>query len=63
MELDELDDEAPVSSGNNWSDYESGPYCQHWIYFSNCERVCARCGVHCQDHNSDGASCEEFEDS
>lgn len=29
---------------DEWADYESGPYCQHWQDPSDCDYVCANCG-------------------
>jgi len=52
-----------VSDEDEWDDYETGPFCQHWSCACDCERVCARCGVTCADHDKfDGQSCEEFVD-
>ena len=37
---------------DDWSDYESGPFCQHWSDPSSCEELCAKCGHSCLEHGS-----------
>lgn len=51
---------------DDWSDYESGPFCRHWSEPSECEEKCMKCGHSCQEHGSidnepcthEGCSCE-----
>jgi hypothetical protein len=38
-------------SDDDWSDYESGPFCRHWSDPSYCAHECARCGHECNAHN------------
>jgi hypothetical protein len=44
-------------------DYETGPFCQHWSYAYDCDRVCAKCGRTCARHDDvdDAVACDEFE--
>lgn len=43
--------EDDTNDGNDWEDYDSGPYCRHWSDPSDCEITCANCGHHCQRHS------------
>jgi hypothetical protein len=45
------------------SEYDSGPYCQHWSELTDCEIVCLDCGHSCSDHicdHCDKCSCPMF---
>lgn len=51
---------------NDWSNYESGPYCAHWSEPWDCNETCA-CGHACTAHatwedgcNEDGCGCPRF---
>ncbi len=35
---------------DDWTDYESGPFCRHWSEASDCEEVCQTCGHGCIQH-------------
>ncbi len=38
---------------DDWSDYDSGPYCQHWNELSYCKNICEMCNHYCNDHNNE----------
>ena len=43
-----------------WEPWETGPFCQHWSYAHDCDRVCATCGVTCAHHDDcDGDGCAQ----
>jgi len=45
---------------DDWTEYESGPFCRHWYDPSDCEILCATCGHRCCRHGyGDGCGCEE----
>jgi hypothetical protein len=46
---------------NDWSDYETGPFCRHWGDPSDCDRECKRCGHKCPRHGfgNDNSACME----
>ena len=51
----------------NWEDYESGPFCPHWLEAGECDEKCKcghLCGVHWWDDDcsEDKCPCEKFED-
>lgn len=49
-------------SDEDFEDYDSGPYCQHWSDPSDCDEVCERCGHKCCEHDvwdEDDHACEE----
>jgi hypothetical protein len=54
----------------DWSDYESGPFCQHWGDPSDCDNECQRCKHKCSEHSMtgeflcrvEGCECEGFTD-
>lgn len=43
-------------SEDNWADYDSGPYCQHWSELYSCKDICARCDHYCYDHDEEDNS-------
>ncbi len=43
-ELDENEQE------NDWSEYETGPFCRHFSDPCDCEIRCATCGHRCTEH-------------
>ena len=55
--------DIPMSDDNDWSDYESGPFCIHWSYVGDCDKVC-QCGHPCgyHDGNCRECQCQEFKD-
>jgi hypothetical protein len=62
-----MDDDESVLDDNDWSEYESGPFCFHWSDPSDCDELC-RCGHKCCKHlsggcNVEGCVCEDFEDT
>ena len=51
---------------NDWDDYETGPFCQHWCSPpGDCEKKC-ECGHECAQHwgelecRAEGCECERF---
>lgn len=52
---------------DDWSDYQSGPFCRHWADPSDCSKVCACCGHSCSAHDYGcdeyGCGCKEFVDA
>lgn len=38
---------------DDWSDYDSGPFCPHWDSPYSCQQKCEKCDHFCYDHNSD----------
>ncbi len=53
-----------------WEEYESGPYCKHWMESWECEEICKTCGHQCGRHDAfdsecyeDDCGCKEFIDS
>lgn len=54
-----------IVDGDDWRDYDSGPYCRHWSDPVDCEERCV-CGHRCGQHyvTDDGfcsqCSCEEW---
>lgn len=48
------------NSDEYW-DYESGPYCQHWQDPGDCDKICANCGKTCIEHYRD-QGCDEWKD-
>lgn len=58
---------------DDWTDYESGPFCRHYGDPNDCDEVCATCGHRCTQHRfgdwdttectEDGCECEEWKDS
>lgn len=56
-----------MSDENDWSDYESGPFCRHWGDPADCDIPCGRCGHRCSQHGGgscivDECACDEFVD-
>lgn len=58
-----------MSDDDDWSDYETGPFCRHWLDPSDCDIECETCGHHCCKHgfgNDDsacmveGCTCEKW---
>lgn len=44
---------------DDWSGYETGPFCRHWSDPSDCELNCV-CGHRCAEHDfSEPAACME----
>lgn len=44
----------------DWSDYESGPFCPHWIDLSvPCREFCTKCGHSCGAHSRARDACTE----
>lgn len=39
---------------DDYSDYETGPFCRHWSDPWDCEELCKRCGHRCREHNYGG---------
>ncbi len=61
----------PSDEDNDRSDYDSGPFCQHWGDPADCDEVCATCGHRCWEHEHwdapracdvDGCECKGFKD-
>lgn len=52
---------SDADDDRDYSTYDSGPFCRHWIDPSGCDQLCATCGHRCVMHNlGDGESgCEE----
>ncbi len=56
-----------LDDDQDWSDYDSGPFCPHWNSPGECDEVCTKCGHGCNDHYGDlgcqieGCDCEELE--
>lgn len=46
-----------MSPDDDWSDYESGPFCRHYGEPSECEEKCAICGHTCREHGSIADDC------
>lgn len=47
-----------MSDDDDWSDFDSGPFCRHWVSPpGDCEDTCADCGHRCAAHDEDG--CDE----
>lgn len=52
-------------AGDDWDNYESGPFCRHWGDPDDCSERCASCGHGCTRHafespgecNEDGCEC------
>ncbi len=53
-----------MSDRDDWSDYDSGPYCMHWCELYSCRKICERCGHACHQHSHAGddytTSCQKF---
>ncbi len=32
-------------SEDDWEDYETGPFCRHWLHPSDCDAHCPKCGA------------------
>ena len=50
---------------DDWDEFESGPFCQHWLSPGDCEATCAGCGHPCDKHNElgcDECDCTEWKD-
>lgn len=48
----------PEGDGDDWSGYESGPFCRHWGDPSDCDKTCLLCGHCCYDHEfGNGDAC------
>ena len=48
---------------NEEEPWETGPFCQHWSYAHDCDRVCATCGVTCAHHDDcDGDGCAQWKE-
>jgi hypothetical protein len=47
----------------DWSDYETGPFCRHWGDPADCAIECATCGHKCTQHGAmDGMwECNEYD--
>lgn len=47
---------------DDWSDYESGPFCAHWGG-EDCDHPCGACGHRCHSFDdvcpTEGCGCEE----
>jgi hypothetical protein len=41
---------------DDWSDYQSGPFCPHWCEVSACCEELCMCGHTCAQHSSDSES-------
>jgi hypothetical protein len=51
---------------DDWTDYESGPFCRHWSDLGCCDDLCV-CGHTCSKHGYDpcdasGCDCQFFVD-
>ena len=52
----------------DWSDYQTGPFCRHWCDPIDCTERCKTCGHKCTEHDfespgacmEDGCSCKEW---
>lgn len=42
-----------MSDDNDYTDYQSGPFCRHWGDPNDCDIVCAECGHRCTQHACD----------
>lgn len=64
-----MTDEIDYDEGNEWSDYDSGPFCPHWSDPSECDEKCSVCDHECKDHfggdecRVEGCDCEGFTNS
>lgn len=47
----------------DWANYESGPFCRHWVDPVDCEIRCARvnCGHGCTRHGAEDGDFECFD--
>jgi hypothetical protein len=43
---------------DDWTDYESGPFCRHYADPWDCDEKCTNCGHSCQSHDVDDGSCD-----
>ena len=54
----------------DWENYETGSFCRHYGDPSDCDKVCAKCGHKCTDHDFEtpgecmveGCECKEWKD-
>ncbi len=58
--------EDDPAGADQWEDYDSGPYCEHWAEPWECDEKCA-CGHECKEHPSwedgcrvEGCACKEW---
>lgn len=49
------------NSDEDWEDYQSGPYCQHWSDPGDCDEICANCGRTWPEHYRN-EGCGEWKD-
>ena len=47
-----------MSEDEDFSDYESGPFCRHWDDYS-CPITCKNCGHRCTEHDFEDGDCME----
>lgn len=52
-----------VIEEDDWSDYDTGPFCGHWSYAYDCDRVCATCGKECREHGESGDECPQWKET
>lgn len=63
------ENEDTLEDSNDWSDYDSGPFCQHFSTPYDCMDICI-CGHACSEHdreipyecNNDDCNCSGFAD-
>jgi hypothetical protein len=51
-----------ADDGQDWSNYDSGPFCRHWFETYDCEIKCANCGHVCTRHKYEDGRRECLED-
>lgn len=56
-----MSDEPEPSDDDDWSDYDSGPFCRHYSQLGDCDDICGACGHSCNMHDggNDGNGCDE----